>query len=188
MCHACTSTAPPFPDAAIRPPRTGRPAPAHRRFLPTNIVWLPSSSCCTTLHARYAGHSAIAGAYSMFSAFMGVRWHSCHLSTSRPDRTPQKSSALQWASSTRFTTNSPLFAIRSWLKRLPRTEMDIIGGSLLTVPTHATVTILGLASASGARQLTITAGTGASRLQGSKVRKSAIFSSSIFQGNMLLFP
>lgn len=34
----------------------------HTDDFATNIVWLPNSSCCTTLHARYAGHSAIAGA------------------------------------------------------------------------------------------------------------------------------
>ena len=48
---------------------------------------------------------------------------------------------------------------------------ETIGGSELTVPAHATVMMLGLASRSAPRQESMTAGTGLRRVQGSNVRK-----------------
>ena len=80
------------------------------------------------------------------------------MSVSLPERTPQKSAARVSSRFVRFTTNSPVLRIRSWEYRSRLTDTDSMGGSVQTVPAHATVRIFGLPS--GPAQLTIATGTG----------------------------
>src|SRR5699024_7607778 len=87
-----------------------------------------------------------------------VRFISLNLSTSLPERTPQKSVIFANFSVVRLITNSPV-SIRIGCEYLSfLTEIYAIGGSLQTVPVHATVIIFALPFLS--IRLTITAGTG----------------------------
>jgi hypothetical protein len=106
-----------------------------------------------------------------------VKCRYSNLSTSLPERTPQKSAAKVRSSVVRLMTNSPVRAITSCEYLSGRIDTETITGSLQIVPAQAAVIMLLRPSSSA--QLIITAGTGYSILEGRQYSLAIKFNQSI---------
>jgi hypothetical protein len=94
---------------------------------PMNQVWSPVSNVWTFRHSRFTMHSSMIGESILFPG-TGVSPVSSNLSTSLPDRSPQKITSSTSSFPGILTLKSGERCSSSWLKRDGMTPIPMSGG------------------------------------------------------------